>query len=419
MNRKIKRFLSVLLCIIVAWGLLPVTALALGDTLTVTYTTGGDTATAQKVGYHNAGGGEDDMEVYLLSLPYGASVTTFNCESFKNTRMYFNDNTNLYKTSATAPAGFTLDESLFFTNGQFLTPPAAAETYSEYLRYIYWNDGFTLPTENVKGYFANFKTTDNVVHLIFVQISTNSGGTLDTTNLDAAIALVTGENADKWYHSDDRYNGNPADTISQSETPNGFWAALTAPNGPLDVAQGSLGDQSSVDAATANLNAAIEKLIPVTEVNPTALYEIIIDAEAQVSENQNDPIPGAPGAVYKAWLGDFSDYSTGIYRAALSNAKALLASLYYPNGDPTAVNIAENQNLLTDAATALQTARNELVLKTDENAVGTYQQAVLKLDGLFPMTENNDGTYNEGSWNTFTSARSTADGYIAAHPSSA
>jgi hypothetical protein len=388
--------------------------LALGETFTVTYTTGGSTATAQKVGYYNAGIGEPDTEVYLLSLPYGASVTTFNCESFKNTRMYFTDNTSLYKTSTTAPAGFTLDENLFFTNGQFLTPPVAAEAYRGFLQSIYWNAGFTLPTQNVNGYFANFRTTDNIFHYIFVQISTNSGGTLDTDGLDAAIALVTGENADNWYHSDDRYNGNYAYTISPSATPNGFWAALNAPGGPLDVAQGSLGDQPSVDAATDALSAAIGKLIPKVNVNSTALYEKITDMEAQVSENQNELIPGASGAVYKLWLSAYSDYSADNYRAALSNAKALLASLYNTDGSPTADNIAANQHLLDEAASALQTALFELVPKSDDNAVQTYQQSILALNGLFPMAENNG--YTGDSWSAFTSARTAAGAYSTAHP---
>ena len=113
---------------------------------------------------------------------------------------------------------------------------------------------------------------------VLLQVKADSEGITeeDKALLQQLVASVTGDNEANWHQTNDRYNGNDADTITDQKS--GFWAELTAQNGPLAQAQAVLDNPGSIqelsDAASA-LQAAINKLIPITQVNATRLYEAV------------------------------------------------------------------------------------------------------------------------------------------------
>ena len=227
------------------------------------------------------------------------------------------------------------------------------------------------------------------------------------TALAALIDSVTGDNAEDFYQSGDRFNGKPGDTITNKRS--GFWMEFTAEDGPLAAAQAVFDDpnatQAEVDAAVTALSAAIAKLIPKEQLNATRLYETITQYEKTYSESGQGIL-----------LSDFTEPTANAYRAALGAAKTYLASLFTSTGDAVeGVNIADHQYIADGYADDLTAAVSGLLNKEDEGMFDVYRGTISSLNSLFDETENG-GRYTVSSWNAFTSARDEATVYATSHP---
>ena len=121
----------------------------------------------------------------------------------------------------------------------------------------------------IKKQSGKFYITD-AYGLLIVQWTAGEVIIPDKTALQAAIAAAPKAEDGTYYTSDDRYDGK---TVSIS---GGFWAEYQR---ALDAAQwtnvSSAAKQDEIDAAVANLQTAIAKLIPTSLANTTLLYEAL------------------------------------------------------------------------------------------------------------------------------------------------
>ena len=177
----------------------------------------------------------------------------------------------------------------------------------------------------------------DVYGLLIVQWTAGEVVISDKTALQDAIAAAPKAEDGTYYTSDDRYNGK---AVSLS---GGFWAEYQR---ALKAAQhaniSSTAKQDEIDAAVANLQAAIAKLIPTSLANTTLLYEEL--------QHENDE----SSYTAKSWA---------VYKPVLDKGKALMATMFDEEGNPADDNKATaNENIKTLAA-ELETARKAL----DEN----------------------------------------------------
>ena len=211
------------------------------------------------------------------------------------------------------------------------------------------------------------------------------------------LKTVTGDNEKKWYQTGDRYNGNKADTITDRKS--GFWAEFTKPNGPRATAQGVLDTATTTEQITnavTELETAIKKLIPKTELNATKLYELLQD------RNYSD-----------VYLASCTAPSAENFLAARGAAQTYLDSLFNKDGSAnTAVNLAANQKTMDGYVDALKGAT--LVFNEQVDEARNSQRTIQALAKVYAMTEN-DGKYTEDSWQTFVQARSKATEFAAKH----
>ena len=162
--------------------------------------------------------------------------------------------------------------------------------------------------------------------------------------------------------------------------------------------------QTQVDAVTELLNAAIDNLIPKTQLNATKLYEAVQDY----------------GNYPEEFLENCTDVSAAAYRVTSEKAKAYLKLLFdeeksekYPEGAMKTVNVPENQGVADHYADEL---KNFSFLFKEEVTNATWNLKTINgLAKRYDMTENN-GKYTDDSWNTFASARKAAVEYAEEHP---
>lgn len=208
------------------------------------------------------------------------------------------------------------------------------------------------------------------------------------------LDTVTGENEQNWYQSVDRYNAKTKATSTK-----GFWTDFTAANGPRAQAQKALKTavtEAEITAATAALQAAIDNLIPTSQLNPTRLYEAVQQYKSYTDE----------------WFEDFTENSVVRFRAKLAEAEEYLNSLFDDNGDPTAENVPENQ----EKADGYPSAVSRMLVSIEGlGQAQDHQKTVNSLLKQYPMTANN-GVYTEASWNAFVAARDAAKEYFAKYP---
>ena len=262
-----------------------------------------------------------------------------------------------------------------------------------------------LPTENVEGFFYYFlKEYSNEeiefngvlpsVAIIF-QRSTIDGGSSgglteeDKAPLKEVIDSVTGENAENWYQSGDRYNGNPTDTITNKNS--GFWAEFTKDGGALKHAQDVYEHATTVDAIEKEkeaLEKAIAKLISkIKNANTTPLYE---------------SLQGIPG---DASL--YTEFTWQKYETAKAAAETLLSTYFDADThEATSANTPDAQKEIDAAAKAADT--KYLVRKSSYDYyyalladARNEAEALLAQYSPETLTESN---YSEESWAAFVSA---------------
>ena len=240
-----------------------------------------------------------------------------------------------------------------------------------------------------------FVCDDDAEHMgyFLVEWLTSSNTLTDEQKKPLADLLATvADGNTNYYQSNDRWNGKVA-----SKT--GFWTEFTAANGPRAKAQKALKiatTEAEITAATAALQAAIDNLIPTSQLNPTRLYEAVQQYKSYTDE----------------WFEDFTENSVVRFRAKLAEAEAYLDSMFDAEGNPTAENVPGNQEKADGYASAVPGA---LVSIEDLGQAQDHQKTVNALLKQYPMTANN-GVYTEASWNAFVTARDAARDYFAKYP---
>ncbi len=249
-------------------------------------------------------------------------------------------------------------------------------------------------------YFSNEEFEGAPLDILLIQVSTvNSGGNVldDTKKAPLSNLLETVKDGNSnYYLTNDRYNGKESDTISSKN--GSFWAAFTAANGPRSKAQNILDTATTEDqitAAVAELETAISKLIPTSQLNATYLYETLQQYNYGEEYLENCTVPSAQG-----------------FRAVRSEAQNYFDTLFNSDGSATSVNIAANQKTADDYADALK--NYTLVFNDQVDEAKVSLRTIQALAKRYAMTENG-GKYTEESWTAFEAAREAATDYAAKH----
>ena len=231
---------------------------------------------------------------------------------------------------------------------------------------------------------------------ILIQVA--GGGTLTDSQkkplTDLLATVADGNN--NYIQSGDRYNGKKTDTITSKN--GSFWAEFTAANGPRAKAQKALQDAKTAEditAAVTELNTAIQKLIPTSQLNATYLYETLQQYNYSEEYLENCTVPSAQG-----------------FRAVRSEAQNYFDTLFNSDGSATSVNIAANQKTADDYADALK--NYTLVFNDQVDEAKVNLRTIQALAKRYAMTENG-GKYTEESWTAFEAAREAATDYAAKH----
>ena len=242
-----------------------------------------------------------------------------------------------------------------------------------------------------------FVCDETAAHLgyFLVEWLTSSNSLTDEQKkpLTDLLATVTGENEQNWYQSGDRYN---AKTKATSEK--GFWTEFTAANGPRAQAQKVLETatkEEQITTAVADLTAAIDNLIPTSQLNPTRLYEAVQQYKSYTDE----------------WFEDFTENSVVRFRAKLAEAEAYLNSLFDEEGNPTEENVPANQEKADGYPSVVS---KTLVSIEALGLTQDYQKTVNALLKQCPTANN--GVYTKDSWDAFVAARDAAKDYFAKYP---
>ena len=264
--------------------------------------------------------------------------------------------------------------------------------------------GVTEEALKAKGY-SKFKSGCTYYYLAFkpsttapafaILIQAEKGATVNKEPLSNLLATVADGN-DKYVQSGDRYNGKAADTITSKN--GSFWAEFTAVNGPRAKAQNVLDTATTEDqitAAVAELETAISKLIPASQLNATYLYETLQQYNYGEEYLENCTVPSAQG-----------------FRAVRSEAQNYFNTLFNADGSATGVNIALNQKTADDYADALK--NYTLVFNDQVDEAKVNLRTIQALAKRYAMTENG-GKYTEESWTAFEAAREAATDYAAKH----
>lgn len=233
---------------------------------------------------------------------------------------------------------------------------------------------------------GSYNGTD-ITHAVLVQIGESIK--LDKTALQKIIDSAPVESDNKYYTTDDRYNGS-----TTSET--GFWqeyqAALANANSILNKAK----SQEEIDAAKATLETAIANLIPKTEANSTALYETVNTTwcwqQGELSDTTGTPV-SADNCTAITW---------DAYEAAWTAAKTLLDSLYVDGTAPA----AERQPELDAAVSAAdphKLVNAELYNTAYENYLSSKAEAEALIEQYDPA-KLSESDYSAETWAAYVSA---------------
>lgn len=389
--KKTKKVLSFLLCIAIICGMfsLPVFADNMSN---IKVFASGEELSVQVIGTANFVEAETPYTLYYAKAPFGTTQITVSLESG-------------WFVPETCFGGTVEDDSVSLENA--VENDALAEVIEGMSGdgLINITDASLIASSDVISdliYFSNEEFEGAPLDILLIQVSTvNSGGNVldDTKKAPLSNLLETVKDGNSnYYLTNDRYNGKESDTISSKN--GSFWAAFTAANGPRSKAQNVLDTattEAQITAAVAELNTAIQKLIPRSQLNATYLYETLQE------RNYGDE-----------YLEDFTAPSVQKFRAARSAAQSYLDSLFNTDGSAKeGVNIAANQPTADDYANALKNSGLVSNDSVEESKVNL--RTIQALAKKYAMTEN-DGKYTDKSWTAFEKARKDAVDYAAKHP---
>ena len=375
-----KRIVSFLLALVMAVSLLPVSAFAAEDTAysaVPVVQAAGDSEDSHLIRKRDITGGDiitgdyvkKDTNTYQLELwtqeyydedealsarvKKTVSVNTTYVFQFKE------DNFQIFNAgSAIDVDGLYVfneessDDSFFVPRNKYFSPAQIAKIAVS--KDVLSSAGYTLDEETTKCYFVYISYSLQCSSSAAILIEITPNGTepskpIDTSNLAALLDTVSDAKAGNWYTTDDRWNGKTA-------SKEGFWKEFTI--GPRAKAQAVLEKpgvtKDEIDAAVAELTAAIANLIPADRANTTALYEELQNA------------PSAENYTAKSWA---------TYQTARDKAEALMATMFDAEGNPTDDNKAAANKSIETMAAELETARKAL----DEKG-GTAGKTIAKLE---------------------------------------
>ncbi len=407
-----KKLLSILLSVVIVLGILtPAAAAGSEDYIPIIqYTVGENTYSAEltSIGTYSPVSSYANSALYLASLPYGATITSYSITGtgYSVTNVFYGTNT-LATTS-------DLISSYYLNGAQFIGTNLGTSTL--YYKYVVakLDDSSTtiskIPTAtDLEGYCVRFTIKNSsgtaiTAPAVIIQISTSEPtDSVSTTELSAQVDRVTGDNASNFYQSDDRWNGTDSST-------DGFWSdmlpILTTAQSYISTPPAS---QTTVDTVTANLTAAIDALISTSNVNATELYETIQTAAAKTESL-------------------YTVESWAALESAISAAWDTLDSLYYQTGDtipdgksvgdPTDINDSSNDTTtaaLVSAEAAITTAVDNLLLSSQyEEAEDTIEATHAVLPELISLIEGSnlsEDDYTAESWSSLQTALTAAAGY--------
>lgn len=387
--QKTKKVLSFLLCIAIICGMfsLPVFADNMSN---IKVFASGEELSVQVIGTANFVEAETPYTLYYAKAPFGTTQITVSLESG-------------WFVPETCFGGTVEDDSVSLENA--VENDALAEVIEGMSGdgLINITDASLIASSDVISdliYFSNEEFEGAPLDILLIQVSTvNSGGNVldDTKKAPLSNLLETVKDGNSnYYLTNDRYNGKESDTISSKN--GSFWAAFTAANGPRSKAQNILDTATTEDqitAAVAELETAISKLIPTSQLNATYLYETLQQYNYGEEYLENCTVPSAQG-----------------FRAVRSEAQNYFNTLFNADGSATGVNIALNQKTADDYADALK--NYTLVFNDQVDEAKVNLRTIQALAKRYAMTENG-GKYTEESWTAFEAACEAATDYAAKH----
>ena len=263
-------------------------------------------------------------------------------------------------------------------------------------------------------YYFCFKYSEETIFGLLIQIKPTVKET-DKTALTVAIASVTGENAAKYFQSDDRWNGN---TTSE----NGFWSdMLLKLTAAQTVAADNTASQTEVDTAAAALQAAIAKLIPTDRVNATALYETVTGDwvwDGKDISNRKTHV-GNAAFLKEVTAENTTAASLAAYRRDIPAGEALLKTLYDENGVPTDSNKPAAQAEVDRLA---QAPKRLVFAETYEELMAYYEAHKAEARTLltqYDPAKLKEGDYTPESWKAYTAAYAALKADMAYTPGAA
>jgi len=427
----LKKIISLFLAIILLAFSIPIHSyadvVADGPEAIIKYTIGNDEtekiAELKIVGTYKRGAGGDGR-AYLVSLPYGSVVNSFDwvypdgisLAGGSSSKSKFDKMGN--KNLGDELVFPVEDENAYLVNEQF-TSYTEQKNYANYLadeQYgnLKFNEGFEFPTQEVKGFIALVwyrkasEGTTNYRDIIYVQISTYANEEVDKTALKAQIDLVTGENESNWHKSGDRFNGK----VSEYKQSGSFWTDMLPVliNAKAEYDKDII-SQNTIDAARFNLEKAILKLIPASNINATELYE-------EINTDPKRPI-GSLGTDPEKW---FTKASWQEYTSAKASAQALLESLYDDEGKPTPKNQSSDTALFSEIenkASNLKSMREsmDILLGIDDTGdVKVKYDALRNLLRVYPLEKMNKSLFTDESYANYLAAYTSVKDYLGKTP---
>lgn len=299
--------------------------------------------------------------LFLISLPYGSTVTSVVADSGKQ----------IYFSGAEKSRKKNLSDVTYLSNKDFIKPSSNSFYAKDYAGMTF-NEGFSLASTDVTGFVisADQDIDAGKITVLIVQISTSSGETItdaDKAPLKALIDSVAGETPQYYEPTDgsDKWNGRTYEA-------NGHWNAFVA-SGILTKAQKVLessGSKKALDEMCADLTAAIAKLIPADRANTTALYEAL-----QSTPSSND--------------GAYTAKSWAAYKAVRDKAQALMDSMFHDDGSPNLTNNTKDKNgEIETLAAELKSANKALDANASSDAKTDVQYIIKEIQRYYDRYAN-------------------------------
>ena len=404
------RICSAILVFLFLIALLPavVRATSNNHTLTLKYTIGDSTeeqtASLEKIGDINVGNNTQG-EVFLVSLPYGTKLVSFNSDSTSKTlgRFFYSWNNSQSTFMQWSLQYFQFEPQKSIDNEKFADYYNQLQNFPRKQCTLLEGKENAIQTQNVTGVVIELEDTFEVwdddeeeyidqkdpdeLDIIFVQISTQGAAPV---NKEALFELINSLPTSGYHTENDRWNGI-------DESANGFWADLQAIKDEMQaVYEDDSLTQAQVDAKVSTfseqLYAAKAKLIEEKFVNATNLYYTNKGIESR-QWNQDD----------------YSEGSWQVFSNARSVANSLLAELYDDDGMPTEANNAKTMQSAVDAANDLLiAAKNDLLEKDVKKILPQW----LNVAAWVLEQDPNEAKYTSDSFASWSSAKEAVSGFI-------